>query len=42
MTYQVALCRKYQGLWFALNSVHSFDLATKEARRLPVDLLLPL
>ena len=42
MTYQVALCRKYQGLWFALRSVHSFDLATKEARRLPADLLFPL
>ena len=42
MTYQVALCRKYQGLWFALNSVHFFDLKTKEARKLPGDLLVPL
>ena len=42
MTYQVALCRKYQGLWFALSSVHSFDLNTKEARKLPGDLLIPL
>lgn len=42
MTYQVALCRKYQGLWFALGSVHSFDLSTKETRRLPADLLIPL
>jgi hypothetical protein len=42
MTYQVALCRKYQGLWFPLSSVHSFDLNTKEARKLPADLLIPL
>jgi SAM-dependent methyltransferase len=42
MTYQVALCRRYQGLWFALSSVHSFDLATKEARKLPADLLFPI
>jgi hypothetical protein len=42
MTYQVALCRKYRGLWFALNSMHSFDLSTKEARKLPGDLLVPL
>jgi hypothetical protein len=34
MTYQVALCRNYQGLWFGLNSVHSFDLKTKEAKKL--------
>jgi hypothetical protein len=42
MTYQIALCRKYQGLSFALSSVHSFDLNTKEARKLPGDLLIPL
>jgi hypothetical protein len=42
MTYQVALCRKYQGLWFALSSVHSFDLITKEAKKLPADLWIPL
>lgn len=42
MTYQVALCREYRGLWFALNSVHSFDLNTREAKRLPADLLIPL
>ena len=42
MTYQVALCRKYRGLWFALSSVHSFDLDTKEARKLPGELLIPL
>ena len=41
MTYQVALCRKYRGLWFALSTMHSFDLGTKEARRLPGDLLVP-
>lgn len=34
MTYQVALCRKYQGSWFALNGVHSFDLVTKETKKL--------
>ena len=33
MTYQVALCRNYQSSWFALNSVHSFDLVTKEAKK---------
>jgi hypothetical protein len=42
MTYQVALCREYRGLWFALSSVHSFDLDTKEARKLPGELLIPL
>jgi len=42
MSYQVALCRKYQGLWFALSSMHSFDLDTKEARKLPGELLIPL
>ena len=42
MTYQVALCRKYQGLWFALSSMHAFDLSTKEATKLPGDLLIPL
>jgi hypothetical protein len=42
MTYQVALCRNYKGLWFVLSSVHSFDLATKEAKKLPADLLFPL
>ncbi len=34
MTYQVALCRNCQGPWFALSSVHSFDLRTKEAKKL--------
>ncbi len=42
MTYQVALCRKYQGLWFPLSSAHSFDLSTKEAKPLPGHLLIPL
>jgi len=42
MTYQVALCRQYQGIWFALGSVHSFDLRTKDAKRLPADLWVPL
>ena len=42
MTYQVALCRKYQGLWFALSSMHSFDLSAKEARKFPGDFLVPL
>jgi hypothetical protein len=41
MTYQVALCRQYQGLWFSLNSMHSFDLSTKETRKLPGHLLVP-
>jgi hypothetical protein len=42
MTYQVALCRKYQGLWFPLTSAHSFDLSTNEAKALPGHLLIPL
>lgn len=42
MTYQVALCRKYQGLWFPLTNAHSFDLATKEARALPGHLIVPM
>ncbi len=42
MTYQVALSRNYRGLWFALGSVHSFDLKAKEAKKLPADLLFPL
>ena len=41
MTHQIVLCRKYQDLWFALSSVHSFDLSTKEAKKLPGDLLIP-
>ena len=32
MTYQVVLCRKWQGLWFPLCNAHSFDLSAKEAR----------
>lgn len=42
MTYQVALCRKWQGLWFPLSNAHTFDLSTKEARALPGHLLVPL
>ncbi len=38
MTYRVAICRKYQGPWFALNSVHSFDLKAKEAKKVPAGL----
>jgi hypothetical protein len=41
MTYQVALCRKYEGVWFPA-SVHSFDLTTREAKKLPADLWVPL
>jgi hypothetical protein len=42
ISYQVALCRKYLGLWFALGSVHSFDLSTNKAKKLPADLWIPL
>ena len=42
MTYQVALCRKYQGRWFALGSVHSFDLSTRETKKHPADFWVPL
>jgi hypothetical protein len=42
MTYQVVLCRKWQGLWFPLTNAHSFDLSTKEARALPGHLLVPM
>jgi hypothetical protein len=41
MTYQVILCRKYQGIWFPLTNAHSFDLSTKEAKALPGHLLIP-
>ncbi len=34
MTYQVALCRNCREPWFALSSVHSFDLRTKEAKKI--------
>lgn len=42
MTYQVVLCRRYQGLWFSLSSMHSFDLSTKEVKKLPGHILVPL
>jgi hypothetical protein len=42
MTYQVVLCRRYQGVWFPLTNAHSFDLATKQARALPGHLLVPM
>ena len=35
MTYQIVLCRKYAGVWFPLNSAHSFDFRTKEAKKIP-------
>jgi len=41
MTYQVTLCRQYQGPWFALGSMHAFDLTTKEAKKLPAHLWIP-
>jgi len=42
MTYQVTLCRKYRGLWFSLSSMHSFDLSTRETKKFPGHLLVPL
>jgi hypothetical protein len=42
MTYQVVLCRKFQGLWFSFGSMHSFDLETREAKKLPGHLLVPV
>jgi hypothetical protein len=39
MTYRVALCRKYEGLWFALQSAHSFDFETGRVKRIPLNLL---
>ena len=42
MTYQVSLCRKFRGLWFTLGSLHSFDLSTKEAKKLPTNFFIPL
>jgi hypothetical protein len=42
MTYQVVLCRKYQGLWFPLSNAHSFDLSTKEAKAVLGNILIPM
>jgi hypothetical protein len=42
MTYQVILCRRYEGLWFPLNSAHSFDLSTRKAKSLPSNILVPI
>jgi len=42
MTYQIVLCRRYRRLWFALGSVHSFDLSTGKATKLPANILVPL
>lgn len=39
MSYRVLLCRKYEGLWFALWSAHAFDFDRGEVRPLPVNLL---
>jgi hypothetical protein len=39
MTYHVVLCRKYEGLWFALQNAHTFDFETGEVRSVPVNLL---
>jgi hypothetical protein len=39
MTYRVVLCRKYEGLWFALQSAHSFDFGTVEVNRIPLGLV---
>jgi hypothetical protein len=41
MTYQVILCRRYEGIWFPLTNAHLFDLSTKEARAVPGHLLIP-
>ena len=38
MSYYVLLCRKYEGLWFALWSAHAFDFDRGEVRPLPVNL----
>ncbi len=42
MTDQIALCRKYQDLWFLLSSMHSFDLSTKAVTKLQCDLFVAL
>ena len=39
MSYRVVLCRKYDGLWFALRHAHAFDFETREVRSIPVNLL---
>ena len=39
MSYRVQLCRKYDGLWFALRHAHAFDFETGEVRSIPVNLL---
>lgn len=38
MSYLVLVCRKYEGLWFALWSAHAFDFDSGEVRPLPVNL----
>jgi hypothetical protein len=40
MTYRVVLRRKYEGLWFALQSAHSFDFQTGEVKRIPLSVLV--
>ena len=42
MRYQIVLSQRYQGLWFALSSVHSFDLGTGKATKLPANILVRL
>ena len=37
--YQVVLCRKHEGLWFALQSAHSFDFESHKVKRIPLYLL---
>jgi hypothetical protein len=39
MNYRVVLCSRYGGLWFALQSAHSFDFETGKVMRIPLSLL---
>jgi hypothetical protein len=38
MMYQVVLCHNYEGVWFPLNSTHSFDFGTNEAKKSPLSI----
>jgi hypothetical protein len=38
MSYRVVLCRKYEGLWFPLQSAHSFDFKSLRTARVPLNL----
>jgi len=36
MSYKVVLCRKHRAVWFPVNNAHSFDLRTREVKKIPL------